>query len=115
MDGSRFDALSRSLAPGHSRRALTRVLSGLTFSGTLARCGVTETAAKGKHHQRHGQAQGKKKKPCPPCKKRQEGQVQGPAAGWVRLCRGDLSGWQLSPHRLAARLHPELRRAHLRH
>jgi hypothetical protein len=75
MDGSRFDALSRALATGHSRRALTRVLSALAFSGTLARFGLTESAAKGKHHQRRGQAQGKR--PCPPCKKRKKGKCKG--------------------------------------
>ena len=31
MDPTRFDALSRSLADGHSRRGLTRVLGGLTL------------------------------------------------------------------------------------
>ena len=77
MVGSRFDAFSRTLARGHSRRALTRVLSGLAFSGALARFGLIETAAKGKRRQqRRGQTQGKKK-PCPPCKKRKKGKCKG--------------------------------------
>jgi hypothetical protein len=58
MDGSRFDALSRSLVRGHSRRGLSQVLGGLVLSGLLTRRGLTEAAAKRKKK--------KKKRPTAP-------------------------------------------------
>src|SRR5262245_42445334 len=63
MDGSRFDAFSRLLAePGSRRRAF-----GAAFAGGL---GLTLLSV--------GQgAVAKKKKPCPPCKKRKKGKCKG--------------------------------------
>src|SRR5215211_3521583 len=48
MDGSRFDALSRSLAANRSRRGLTRLLGGVAVAGPLGLLGLTETGAKKK-------------------------------------------------------------------
>jgi hypothetical protein len=48
MDGSRLDALSRSLDTGPSRRGLSRRLGELTLGGTLALLGLTGSAAKRK-------------------------------------------------------------------
>ena len=53
MDADRFDALSRSLTDVRSRRAALAALLG----GTLGMVGLAETEAK-------------KKKKCPPCRKR---------------------------------------------
>jgi hypothetical protein len=69
MDDSRFDALSRAFADGHSRRGLTRLLGSLALGGALARLGVAESVAKKKHKS--------KKKACPPCKKRRKGKCKG--------------------------------------
>jgi hypothetical protein len=69
MDGSRFDALSRSLAAGHSRRGLTRLLGSLALGGASSRLGVAESEAKKKHKP--------KKKACPPCKTRKKGKCKG--------------------------------------
>src|SRR5215208_6470577 len=63
MDAHRFDTITRALTYGHSRRALTRLLSGLTLGGLL-RASWEEPAA------------AKKKKPCPPCKKRKKGKCK---------------------------------------
>ena len=46
MDGSRFDALSRTLVAGHSRRGLAHLLGGL---GLLELFGQPVTLAKRKH------------------------------------------------------------------
>jgi hypothetical protein len=59
MDADRFDALTRTLsAAGSRRRALASGLAGLL--GTLV----------------IGRAEAKKKKPCPPCKKRKKGKCK---------------------------------------
>lgn len=62
MDGSTFDTFTRSLTMAGSRRhALTGLLAGTL--GLLA--SQVQTAA------------AKKKKPCPPCKKRKKGKCKG--------------------------------------
>src|SRR5687768_6311995 len=61
MDPSRFDALARSLTLAGSRR---RALGGLLF-GTL-----------GHVASRPDEVGAKKKKPCPPCKKRKKGKCK---------------------------------------
>jgi hypothetical protein len=61
MDGIRFDALARSLTTAGSRR---RALSGL-LAGALGLLGS-----------RAEPAAAKKKKPCPPCKKRKKGKCK---------------------------------------
>ena len=48
MDGSDVDALARSLAAGHARRGLTRLLGGLVLGVPLALLGRTEAEAKKK-------------------------------------------------------------------
>jgi hypothetical protein len=45
MDADRFDALSRALSTGHSRRRLTRLLGGLSLGGVLSALGGNEAAA----------------------------------------------------------------------
>jgi hypothetical protein len=46
MHGSRLDALSRSLATGHSRRGLASLLAGLALAGPLCLANGTGTLAK---------------------------------------------------------------------
>src|SRR4051812_18157104 len=61
MDAARFDHLARSLTLGGSRRrALTATVSAL---GVLGLAGPDDLEAK-------------KKKPCPPCKKRRNGKCK---------------------------------------
>src|SRR5262245_16759208 len=62
MVGSRFAALSRLLAAGHSRRGLTRLLGLVALATPVAIRLPAKTAAK--------------KKPCPPCKKRKKGKCK---------------------------------------
>jgi len=62
MDGSRFDSLTRTLCIAGSRR---RALAGLLVGGLS----VFGSRAEG--------AVAKKKKPCPPCKKRKKGRCKG--------------------------------------
>lgn len=62
MDGSAFDRFTRTLTTAGSRR---RALGGM-LAGTLGLLGAgAENAA------------AKKKKPCPPCKKRKKGKCKG--------------------------------------
>src|SRR5262249_38343340 len=53
MDGSRFDAWSRALVTGHSRRGLTRLLGGLTLGSLVSRVDFAEIGAKKKKHKKH--------------------------------------------------------------
>ena len=59
MDGTRFDSLTRILTDSRSRRGALASLLG----GTLGLVGLTQTEAR-------------KKKPCPPCKKRKHGKCK---------------------------------------
>jgi len=61
MDGTHFDALARSLSTAGSRR---RALGGLLVSALGLLGSQTEKAS------------AKKKKPCPPCKKRKKGKCK---------------------------------------
>lgn len=70
MDGSAFDDLTKTLTEPRSRRDAHRLVSGLAVGGLLALVGVAEGTAR------------KKKKPCPPCKKRKKGKCK------VRLPEG---------------------------
>ena len=45
MDADRFDALSRSLSSGHTRRTLPRLLGSLSLGGVLAALGTPEALA----------------------------------------------------------------------
>jgi hypothetical protein len=45
MDGSRFDALTKTLGTAHSRRTLTRLLGGLSLGGVLSALGVPAAQA----------------------------------------------------------------------
>jgi hypothetical protein len=65
MDAPHFDALTRRLSLGLSRRSLG-LLGILGLRGLVAP--DTATAKKAKHA---------KKKPCPPCKKRKKGKCKG--------------------------------------
>jgi hypothetical protein len=65
MDGSAFDRLTKTLLESRSRRGLSRLFGGLAVGGPLALLGAAESTAK------------KKKKPCPPCKKRKQGKCKG--------------------------------------
>jgi hypothetical protein len=50
MDASRFNGLVRSLSSVRSRRDLTRLLSGIVLSGSLALWQVSDAHAKRKKH-----------------------------------------------------------------
>jgi hypothetical protein len=52
MDGSQFDAFSRALSRDHSRRGLTRLLSGLALAGSVTWPAPMPTAAKRKKHKK---------------------------------------------------------------
>ncbi len=68
MDGFAFDALTRTLTTaGSRRRALTGLVSG-TLGLALGASFIEDAAAK-------------KKKPCPPCKKRKKGKCKPKSAG----------------------------------
>jgi hypothetical protein len=45
MDADRFDALSRALSTGHTRRRLTRLLGGVSLGGVLSALGSDEATA----------------------------------------------------------------------
>jgi hypothetical protein len=77
MDGSRFDALSRALVAGHSRRGLTRVLSSLVLGGSLVVLGAAETVAKKK-----GKKRQKRRPAVPFC----AGKADGTACGNGTVC-----------------------------
>jgi hypothetical protein len=66
MDDARFDALTRSLTRGTTRRGLGRLLGGLTLGGPLASLLTSPKTA----------AKQKKKKSCPPCKKKKDGKCK---------------------------------------
>ncbi len=53
MDGSRFDALSRALATGPSRRVLTQLIGGLALGGPLALLAARGRPAQAKKHKKH--------------------------------------------------------------
>ena len=77
MGGSRFDALTRSLTvTGARRRALAVGLGGVLATVVGLPSGDAVTAKK-------------KKKPCPPCKKSKQEQVQGQSPGWGGVCAGE--------------------------
>ena len=59
MDAEQFDTLARSLTEGRSRRGALAAVVG----GVLGVAGLAEAGAK-------------KKKPCPPCKKRKQGKCK---------------------------------------
>lgn len=65
MDGSRFDAVSRALVAGQSRRGLTRLLSGLVLSGALALGERREGAAKRKGKKHRKPRRGEASPACP--------------------------------------------------
>ena len=66
MDGFRFDDLTRLLAVNRSRHELTRLFGRFTLSGSLALLRMADAEAKRK-----------RKKACPPCKKRKQGKCKG--------------------------------------
>ena len=66
MDADRFDTLTRAVTATGSRRTLTQALAALTLGGALGSVGTADVAAKTK-----------KKKACPPCKKRKQGKCKG--------------------------------------
>jgi hypothetical protein len=79
MDADRFETLLRALSSMPSRRTAVGVLAaavGGAFASRLGSGNRDEAAAKVKHQEHRGQAQGKKK-PCPPCKKRKKGKCKG--------------------------------------
>lgn len=83
MDGSAFDHLTRTFNDAQSRRDVSRLLGGLAVGGPLMLLGDAESTAK------------KRKKPCPPCKKRKKGTCKANVAdgtacdgGSNRVCEG---------------------------
>jgi hypothetical protein len=71
MDETRFDALTRSLTSGTTRRGLGRLLGSLTLGGVLATwLSPAETQAKKKNNDND------KKKSCPSCKKKKDGKCK---------------------------------------
>jgi len=64
MDGSAFDRLTKTFSEPRSRRGVSRLVGVLALGGPLALVGAAEGAAR------------KKKKPCPPCKKRKKGKCK---------------------------------------
>src|SRR5215207_1530485 len=82
MDGSRFDALTQTLmAAGSRRRALVLALGG-TLAPLLAQ---KETEAK-------------KKKACPPCKKRKKGKCKANLPDGMGCSGGTCQGGAVSRH-----------------
>src|SRR5690242_20381754 len=53
MDGSHFDAISRTLVADHSRRGVTRLLASFLLGGAGALGAVGATAAKRKRRKKH--------------------------------------------------------------
>src|SRR5262245_15571273 len=53
MDGSRFDAWSRTLVTAHSRRGLTRLLTGPALGGPVALLAEPAAVAKHRRHKKH--------------------------------------------------------------
>ncbi len=45
MDDRRFDALTKTLGAGHTRRGLTRLLGAVSLGGVLSASAVQEIAA----------------------------------------------------------------------
>ena len=106
MDGSSFDTLARAFSTSRARRGLAQLLLGAALGGTQALAGLNEAEARrGQRRKRQKrrdqrrrdrnqrpsdapQAEGKKrkKKACPPCRKRKKGKCKGTlpdgAAGW---------------------------------
>lgn len=82
MDGSRFDALTRTLTVAGSRR---RALGGLLAGAS----GVLGTTA--------GDAAAKKKKPCPACKKRKKGKCKGQLPDGASCPGGTCQGGKCVP------------------
>jgi hypothetical protein len=64
MDQTRFDALARSLSSGMTRRGLGRLFGVLSVGGVFASLASQDATG------------AKKKKPCPPCKKRKKGKCK---------------------------------------
>jgi hypothetical protein len=62
MDAHRFDALTRSLGTGASRRGLGKYLGGLALAGGAGAHGFADAVAKKKHHKKKKK---KDKKGCP--------------------------------------------------
>jgi Stigma-specific protein, Stig1 len=79
MDADRIDTLARSLARSGSRRHVLAALSRAL--GLVAMASVVDGAA----------AKNKKKKPCPPCRKRKDGTCKpkrnGTSCGDGRVCQ----------------------------
>ena len=69
MDHDRFDSLTRALSQTRSRRALTRLLGGLTLGGPLGLLGLIQAEAGKKGKKDQGKGNGKKKG-CPKGKKK---------------------------------------------
>ena len=97
MDGSSFDTLARAFSTSRARRGLAQLLLGAALGGTQALAGLNEAEARrGQRRKRQKrrdqrrrdrnqrpsdapQAEGKKrkKKACPPCRKRKKGKCKG--------------------------------------
>jgi hypothetical protein len=65
MDGSRFDALSRALVAGSSRRAATRLIGAIALGAPLAFREPSETVAKHKKHKKKHKGASPTPPPCP--------------------------------------------------
>jgi hypothetical protein len=67
MDGSHFDALSRSLAATRSRRGLARFLPGIAVAGPLTLLGLAESADAKKRRKKKRKKKRKGTTPPPEC------------------------------------------------
>ncbi|MDQ2655123.1 MAG: hypothetical protein M3Z20_18990, partial [Chloroflexota bacterium] len=81
MDANGFDALARTLTDARSRRGALASL----LAGTFGLAALTETAAK-------------KKKPCPPCKKRKKGKCKAKLPDGTACESGTCQGGRCVTH-----------------
>jgi hypothetical protein len=84
MDAGHFDRLTRALSQGTTRRRLTALLGGLGLGSLVS----------SPWQQR---IQAKKKKPCPPCKKRKKGKCKGTLADGTACSGGTCQGGRCLP------------------
>ena len=84
MDDSRLDKLARALSEAHSRRGLTRLLSGLAVGGPLAALGVADSEGKPKKKKKGKKKRSRGSSPVPP--------PPTPPTGCTGSCAGKACG-----------------------
>lgn len=86
MDGSRFDALSRSFSAGHTRRGLSRLLGVAAMGSAVALSGLAGGSAKGKTRKK-GKKKARRSVPEIPRLPFCATQPEGNPCGECRICR----------------------------